>query len=283
MTTTDVLLSTDGGGVEHWERHFEPTLATDIMGLLWSNVGIGPAFFEIGYADGTGYGRDSNAGQIILSDRIRDTNPSAPFDERENVTMLLYYDALDIDLPAGAHETGWRFDLPYIAVSLINPVGAITAALDLWDLDRPISPSDMSAIDDARSDPLGIELGATQLTLLDGAAPEPTVWSQPLTSAAQTAVLGKTSVFGVRFSIRPWPMLATDGGPQSFAGLVPLSAFVSWAASPFSARFVLSYTTQGEASTVRPQVPRYHTAKQLLDAQRQPGVLIGRRPLERIR
>ena len=265
MSYTDTLISTDGDGTEHWERYLVPNSHADKL-----VVAVQSGTYYLNYDDNSGPG-----GPIVFPDTrwypqaYTQTQPDT-FSADQVVSLVCYYDALPVsDLPDGAAVDSYGFDYDTGSVTVDTPTDPVELAIDLYTGDRPAAVGDTGSIE-VLTDVPGTEVCARNDLRSFDTGPRYTI-----ADPARTVLLGDLSPFAVRFLIQPSTVAFQDFfvGPTHVKatgyGHVPI--FTSLYLGLYDPRFVISYSIAPAATTTPPiAIPRFHTAKLVRAATRQP-------------
>lgn len=290
MTTTDVKISTDDDGTEHWERQFTPTSATDRITVRRQVNDTGTGYF-LNYSDATeAPGSDDGAspgafkGMIASVSTLGSLDPGTLFQD----TAVCYFDPIDTDLSdVNGTFDGYRFDFEYSVDDLtIGSVLVPELVVDWWDggisgdiAFRPASGSDTTALLRISVEDTGTEI----VPAIDAIPPVSTVRHEirdELTADGLALILAASDVWAVRFRVPQSSVFSSTSGPARSVFL-PIPT-VDDGGNDYSPRVVIQYTVNSQTTEPPPPpAPRYHNARQVLDAHRQPAILIGRRPFGR--
>lgn len=270
MTQTDLLISTDADGTEHWERSYIP----DDQAIITKFVNRD---------DGTRRNTIVYQSDIPFSVLRLNAEQGININNEQFESIALAYwtpDNLAAALPDGAVAGALTFRYAIVRSTFPDAPEFIFANLtrDLLDDDAiTVHPTvtDSAAIDVlVGTAALGTAYFTPPLvdfsTLAEGAG---VVYDLPVPGALWTA-MGAASAFAtLRFAFFAQSGNVLDANDAGASFTVLDDDGIPQTDTP---RFVRAFTIGGTPPATPP--PRYHTAQQVLDAHRQPAIRIGRRP-----
>jgi len=294
MTSTDTLISTDDDGTEHWERSIWPT-------------GLGAFNYNILRTDGSAFGPKQgfysdfvnvNPDSGVIDDAgsfsaMQWRNDQGASGELTYFAAMLYWSALDDTLPDDAALLGYQFAFPWIRWN-DTPFANIFLTCDLWTADtgvlRPtidstnivLDPDSVVAITtDAPADELVPNIALQGVAESQDTDPaNANLVTQDLDSDRWAMLKAIDGEFALRFTIRP-PIFNVPIDRLYLEEEVMLMAATA-GVFDYGPRFIISYTLPGTAPPpIIMRQPKFHNARQVLDAHRQPAIRIGRRPVGR--
>jgi hypothetical protein len=270
MTVTDVKISTDLDGTEHWERRYTATSKGTVNFNINLTTNVHSTWQALygDYDDPPASAPGVNQGIFFSGSGIFTYFAS-----------LDYYDAFDVILPDTAVAGDRLFRMKWSAFHLDLP--DITLIVDLFtgltDGLRP-DASVHSDIENICDDPPVMRIIPDQ----DVSAAVTDVINDATTvldTDTWLALLAAGDEFGVRYTI--YPTLLTLAETADFLESVTMVQSDPDDDAYTGIMFVQQFTIPGaptEAPQPRIQQPHFHNARRVLAAHRQHGVIIGRRP-----